>query len=712
MQSTERSLATSKEERQTLEQTLANQASQLSTLQTQLSSAKAAYETETTLLSTLKERRSTQIADITKTREELIRAESDLSAIRVEKTEVEGVFLRDKEEARDLHRRMVEAGQQAESLKADVDKLKKEAKQQKGLLAIARKQLSTKEAERAKAEKEHEEAVAELTSVNEEKNAVEADIAALDASPIPEITSPVPRSDSLAFAAAQPIPTTPDLAQPVRNNSNNPFERLAMSSGASTPRSQSPFLGLQHTIISSPPPGSINGFTPEHTAEVFKVEPPRPGETTGSIDGRDLGMSFLDEDPAPHGAEGVFSPNTDAFMTPPTSATPLPNDETPDAVAAKFPSLDEIPPSDVAAKAPSPTPAPVAPISPTAGETDFNIQLKELDIEESDSDSDSGDEIESAGPAIAAPGQPTTNGKATSPFPPAANGTNKDAVSPAPIPAAPADSFDDIFGEVAPQEKVPVQAKTTTPFDAFISDSDHSKESSVSQSSGPVSHVAGVSEFDEALGKKPSTTATPVNFTFDDAFDDNFDFNSAKAVGFPPVSAPATAPVPAAAPTFVSAPAKVPDASEFDNIFGTSGTSAAPAPALTSPPALFASNGNAPKVESSFDEVFAVLDTPKPFESPVALPAPRMTEQIVPGAFPSQPSSPVAVAPAPRVANIRAASPTPRERSRTPPPRVISPKPRVSSSSSKEQERPKEPPQRHSKLSVSSDNISESSTCP
>ncbi|THV08040.1 EF-hand, partial [Dendrothele bispora CBS 962.96] len=148
LNSTNRSLDATKSERQATEQNLASQAAQLSSLQTQLSSAKAAYETETKLLSALKERFANQGAEIQKTREELIRSESDLSAVRVEKAEIEGAFLRDKEEARELHRKMVEAGQQAETLKAEVEKVKKDAKQQKGLLAIARKQLSSKEAEK------------------------------------------------------------------------------------------------------------------------------------------------------------------------------------------------------------------------------------------------------------------------------------------------------------------------------------------------------------------------------------------------------------------------------------------------------------------------------------------------------------------------------------------------------------------------------------
>lgn len=213
-----------------MEQIIANQAAQLSALQTQLSSAKAAYETETKLLTTLKERQTNQLSEIQKQREELIHAESNLSAVRVEKAELEGVFLRDKEEARELHRKMMDASQEAEKFKQELERVKKEAKQQKGLLAIARKQLSTKESERAKVEKDLEEATNEVASVIAERENVEAELAK-EVEPSPMITGPqrTLSPDSVTFASQQPLPSTPDV--PNSGRSNNPFDKLSTSPG-------------------------------------------------------------------------------------------------------------------------------------------------------------------------------------------------------------------------------------------------------------------------------------------------------------------------------------------------------------------------------------------------------------------------------------------------------------------------------------------------
>ena len=233
LKSTNRSLETAKTDRQSVEQIIANQTAQLSALQTQLSSAKAAYETETQLLTTLKERQTNQLTEIQKLREELIHSESNLSAVRVEKAELEGVFLRDKEEARTLHRKMMDAGQEAEKIKQELERVKKEAKQQKGLLAIARKQLSSKESERAKAEKELEEATSEVASVIAERESVEAELAK-EAEAASMTTSPerTLSPDSVTFAAQHPLPSTPDVSSAASlGRSNNPFDKLSTSPG-------------------------------------------------------------------------------------------------------------------------------------------------------------------------------------------------------------------------------------------------------------------------------------------------------------------------------------------------------------------------------------------------------------------------------------------------------------------------------------------------
>ncbi|KAJ6500401.1 hypothetical protein C8R45DRAFT_67324 [Mycena sanguinolenta] len=728
--STSRSLATAQAERAALETTLANQAAQLSALQTQLTTAKAAYETENKLLAGLRERQAAQTADITKTKEELIRAESDLSALRVEKAEVEGAFLRDKEEVRALQRKMVEVGGEAETLKVEVEKSKKEAKQQKGLLAIARKQLSTKEAERAKVEKEFAEAQAEAAAIVSEKQEVESAIATLDALPIPTLpvvapAAPEPQrttsNDSLAFAASHVLPLSPDVGSPSVSSvkSNNPFDRLV---GNATPRSQSPFAP---TI--SPQATGTGDATPDPFgfAQAFEADAPAPASAPevaapeASTDASEPEQEEKSLTPKPAelltpGSGNVSDGENDIFSTPITATGPtFPAID--NVVATQFPPVeasDSNPPGHF-----EPEPTLERPET-----TDLGTELKELDVADSDSsdESDSEDEV----PLATLQKEKKAEQAETTETP--VNGDSKAAAEP---------SFDDVFGMSDPAP-APVAAAAPAPepsTDAFGMPvmSDDSPFGTPGNGFAPAAvppAVAGVNAFDEALGKIPAGSSPVPQFTaFDAAFDDNFDFGSASAIAatettFPPAPT-AFSPAPASAfplsPTGAVNGHVPPSASknEFDSIFvadGLAPVAESPKPNGsnipnfgTSPISQPSQNGSAAGgAATSFDEAFAGFGSGSNVEglgaslnSPTTATAPSgQPPSGQPHAFPSvsPASSPKSAAPS-RGATERSVSPPPRHRS-PPPPKGS--KGRPSTSSSKDEKMKESPPTRSSKLSI------------
>ncbi|TFK42793.1 hypothetical protein BDQ12DRAFT_676809 [Crucibulum laeve] len=697
LDSTNRSLNTIKNERVNTEKAVADQASQLSALQTQLSSAKIAHETESNLLSALKDRHSNQAADIQRTREELIRAESDLSALRVEKAEIEGSFMRDKEEARDLHRRMVETGQQAEALKLEIEKVKKEAKQQKGLLAIARKQLLTKETERAKAEKLLAEANAEVAGINTEVHEVEAELANDHSSTAPPESPPerTLSTDSVSFAANHPLPTTPDSSSILSSpKSNNPFERLGLGSGNSTPRSQSPFLPFAGSSIPIPL-AATNGHADaasqpsnDTADDIFGLDgtvgadvAPHDNATTSHDD-----LKVLTEPQAQHDPAALTAPtsslttpitggDTDYFVTPPQTAngnsrTASPNAHNPapvpypslDDAAAHFPAIENISP-----------PAKPVPAQHNDDDvaTDITSHLKELEVEDSDSDSD--DEI---------------------PLAELAASSHKEAATPANVEQQPSQiSFDDVFsvstaeaptmsnkpsGVDSAKNAVPTTQSPFAPIDVFGASSITSQP--------PATTVAGVNAFDEAMGKipSPSNNSAPA-FTFDSAFDDNFDFASASTQ----VENNTTQPL------------------GFDDVFSTSKDDTVQSKSavdFSAPVSTTEASLSSAKFGPSFEQAFASFDSEPSNNlasslgtSTSAPPLPKRAESPVQKPFPatSVSSSPTASF-ASRTANSRSFSPP---RAVSPPPRTSSPKPRVSSSK-ETHEKTKEPPARHSKLSL------------
>ncbi|EIW60637.1 uncharacterized protein TRAVEDRAFT_146188 [Trametes versicolor FP-101664 SS1] len=625
LSSTNRSLDTAKNEREQLERLLTEQAAQLASLQTQLSSAKASYDTETRLLSTLKDRFAGQSAEIQKTREELIRAESDLSATKVEKAEVEGALLRDKEEVRDLQRKMSEVGTLIEATKAEVEKLKKDAKQQKGLLAIAKKQLATREAEKAKYEKELEDARAELQETTKERQDAEAQLSTVEepralftnghVSPPPPAVSP---DSSLVFAAGQPLPMSPEVSPPasIMGKSTNPFDRLARSA---SPRPESPFLPFAASSVLPTPtaaptaaaeedsaedPFGFKAFTPEPEVQAAEPETPKPSASPAPLV---IG--------SPHSQEVVSPADTDLFTTPPTTATshehviaPQPEDPT----VSHFPAIDD---NATDESAPTPTaPATATPLSPQLDgeDTDLMHQLKELEPEESDTDSSSDDEDNE--PLTSVKAKLTgdhANGAATS-------GSAFDdsfGISSTPQPQQTSVPAEDAFSSPGPAESTPVQASgAVTDFASMFETPAVSREPppsapipAVAENAKPNGNAfssAGVSEFDHALGKLPSldSSATSSQFTnlaFDSAFEDNFDFAAATAAQ-PAVS---------------------------------NGTISETAGAAAFPPPPSGSHSTAPRQSSTFDDVFGTSASAAPSSAPAPAPAP--VQPIFPTPAPS-----------------------------------------------------------------------------
>lgn len=204
LESTEKNLAAVSSTRQQLETTASDSATQLADLQQRLSTAREKHETETKAIADLNQRVSEQKATLQKLNSELITAESDVSALKSEKSELEQSLLHDKEEVRDLQRRMKDLEEERTNLKTVLEKLRKEARQRKGMVTIAKKQLSTAETARDGVQ----------TEIDAEASAASA------------------------AAAAVPLPATPQALSPVATGvsqrSNNPFDRLGRSSQSST----------------------------------------------------------------------------------------------------------------------------------------------------------------------------------------------------------------------------------------------------------------------------------------------------------------------------------------------------------------------------------------------------------------------------------------------------------------------------------------------
>ncbi|WWC85800.1 uncharacterized protein L201_000667 [Kwoniella dendrophila CBS 6074] len=218
-----------------LDETAKTSAAQLEELEAKLSSARSRHETETKAVADLRIKVGEQKERHKKLESEVISAESDLSAMRSEKDELEQALLRDKEEVRGLQKMMKEIEEEKTGMKLVLEKLRKEARQQKGMLTIAKKQLSTAEGGRDGVQKE----------IRDTEQEIEDDKAELEKASLPQPqqhASPPPQSAAFfspSVAAGVPLPATPKALSPAptgaSTRSNNPFERLAGARSASVP---------------------------------------------------------------------------------------------------------------------------------------------------------------------------------------------------------------------------------------------------------------------------------------------------------------------------------------------------------------------------------------------------------------------------------------------------------------------------------------------
>jgi epidermal growth factor receptor substrate 15 len=214
-QETGQSLKATSKTREELENEVEKVNEQIKVLQEKVSSSRQQLETERNAVEDLKKREQEQKGILSRARTELISSESDLSGLKMEKSELEGEFLRDKEEVREVKKRLTMVEEEKRILKGEIEKLKKEGRREKGLGAIARKQLVTAESDRGKLEEEFEH---------------------LKTAPIEtSVEETAPRSVQPA-ALAVPLPHSTVTSPTASLRSNNPFDKLNLASAGLSPQ--------------------------------------------------------------------------------------------------------------------------------------------------------------------------------------------------------------------------------------------------------------------------------------------------------------------------------------------------------------------------------------------------------------------------------------------------------------------------------------------
>ncbi|KAJ4243322.1 hypothetical protein NW762_014832 [Fusarium torreyae] len=308
-----------------------NQAtSQKQNFEQRLAQLRTLYEKEAQDTRALEEQLSNARKETSKLQSECMTLEGTYRDTQTQHQQVLAALQADQQENTNLRERIRVVNGEIAQLKPQIEKLKSDARQQKGLVAINKKQLSTTEGERDKLKAEAEELNKSIEDLRQANTGSPASASAQIASPAASTSSannPFFRrtaSTDIMGAFASPPPT--------KNVSDKSFDDLfgpsfPPSASATPPPPPQAAFKPQHTGASTASHGSYN--TPPASSPVMSrqatlaVDPPAPPES------RQISSSFL---PFPDHTESLSSSRQ---VSPPASraddplhgsATPVPGD--------------------------------------------------------------------------------------------------------------------------------------------------------------------------------------------------------------------------------------------------------------------------------------------------------------------------------------------------------------------------------------------------
>ncbi len=271
-----------------------------------LAQLRSLYEQEVKDVNGLKQTLSTTKNETQKLQQELAMVEGSHQDLQSQHQQIVQALQADQQENASLKERMRALNAEIAQLKPQLEKLRSEARQQKGLVAINKKQMSTSESERDKLKSEAE----QLTKSNEENS--KAIAASSQAQSPSNVASPAlstmsannpffRRQSSGADAVFSPFASQSPAPTPQAEHSfDNVF---GPSFGASTPSSMPPTTFKQETAAShSVPFPAVETALPAASLEGSRVASPIPSQPTGSS----RGLSDSDA-PAPPASRQISS---------------------------------------------------------------------------------------------------------------------------------------------------------------------------------------------------------------------------------------------------------------------------------------------------------------------------------------------------------------------------------------------------------------------
>ncbi len=313
-----------KVKRGSTEQNLSQARSQKRDFEGRLGQLRSAYEQEVREVQALEERLRASRNDATKLQQEMAMIQGTHQDLQNQHRQIVEAFNTDQNDNVNLKERIRQTNAEIAELKPQVERMRSDARQQKGLVAINRKQLATNEqelekikAELTEAAREHEEAKRELEQSQRDLEAASKAITEARSPPVASKAITEASSHATAVAGSQAVVASPAAS----NASMNPFYQRPSNPTGTERGITSPFTPQN---ISSPNHNAFDNFFggPALGSSANAVGP--PPTTSFSNDGTSAPREVLQQQiPSQASSEGPGIP-TPAGSPPPSTFDDLP----------------------------------------------------------------------------------------------------------------------------------------------------------------------------------------------------------------------------------------------------------------------------------------------------------------------------------------------------------------------------------------------------
>ncbi|PSK57858.1 hypothetical protein B9Z65_9060 [Elsinoe australis] len=256
--------------RSTHERDVANTNSQKQELQQRLAQFRSQYEQEVQTVKSLEQQLNTSRTETRKLEQELAMIEGSHQDLQSQHAQISQALEADRAENANLKTRISQLNTEISQLRPQIDKMRSEARQQKGMVAINKKQLATNEGERDKLNNE----MADLTRSQELARSQELEqnrSAAASPTPSQPVVSPAPSTNTNPFFRK---PTQPGSAEgPTSGTQSGIQSPTGFLTGAPSPSAFDALFGPAASKPTSPPPVSFNRPEADQTRSISSGRP-------------------------------------------------------------------------------------------------------------------------------------------------------------------------------------------------------------------------------------------------------------------------------------------------------------------------------------------------------------------------------------------------------------------------------------------------------